>query len=266
MKAAVISLAPTYGKTCLMSVLAGVYSRSQKKTAVIMSTGNALDNLDIISSEIRNDAVANPYVFKSMIEAAENGDRELLNYGVRQGSENVFVFNILGSAMSQDDKEEFFLTAMKKLPADLMLIEMCRNPLSEFNQQVLKEVDCVLCLVDQSSVSFRKLEEIRRVLNFAKEGLSDNVAYVISRYNPDVCSDKKITAMTGIKTASMFKFGYNPAIQKLALNSELDTIAYDIIIGDFNVVALRVQMLEIMQYLFDTSTRKIIRSIDKWYR
>lgn len=273
MKAAVISLAQTYGKTTYMSVLAGVFSRSQKKSVVILSTGNAKDNIDIIDCPIRNADVANPYILKSMVEAAERNDESLLNYGVRQGAENVFIFDILGSSMAQNEKEEFFITALNKLPSTLTLVEICGDYRSEFNRRVIAECDCCLALLDTSQKSIGMVPGFNKFLKEIdaadKDGLSDKaetVAYVLSKYDPNVMGEKKLVKQTGIASSGLLKFYYIPALQRYALNGELDKIAYDIIIGVNEVVQLRMALYEAMCYLFDSKNRKIVREISRWYK
>lgn len=268
-----ISLAPTYGKSTYISILSGVFSRSQKKSVVILSTGDANDNINLVDCPVRNDAVANPYIFKSMVESAEMRDESLLNYGIRQGAENVFIFNILNSSMDQYDKEEFFLTAMKKLPATLTLIEICGDYRSDFNRRVISECDCCMCLVDMSRKSIDMVKEFNKYLKEIdaddETGLSDKaetVAYILSRYDPNVMGEKKLTKITGIGEAGLLKFYYIPALQRYALNQELDKLAYDIIFGVNEVVQLRMALYEAMCYLFDSKDRKIVREISKWYK
>jgi len=65
---------------------------------------------------------------------------------------------------------------------------------------------------------------------------------------------------------NLFKFPYSPVVGKLALDGELDTIVYNILSGDHEVVNFRVPMQELMEFLFNTPTRKIVRSIDRWYK
>lgn len=273
MKAAVISLAPTYGKSTYMSVLAGVFSRSQKKSVVILSTGDANDNIGIVDCSVRNDDVANPYIFKSMVESAEKNDESLLNYGIRQGAENVFIFNILGSSMAQDEKEEFFLSALNKLPATLTLVEICGDYTSEFNRKVIKECDCCMAMLDVSQKSISMVPAFNKFLKELdaedRDGLSDKaetVAYILSKYDPNVMGEKKLVKQTGIAASGLLKFYYIPALQRYALNSELDKIAYDIISGVNEVVQLRMALYEAMCYLFDSKNRKIVREISRWYK
>ena len=55
-------------------------------------------------------------------------------------------------------------------------------------------------------------------------------------------------------------------LAKLAYNGELDKAAYNIIVGDYELVNFGTPMLEMMRFLFDAPNRKIIRGVDKWYK
>jgi hypothetical protein len=89
---------------------------------------------------------------------------------------------------------------------------------------------------------------------------------VLSRLNPIVVSDKKFSEKSGLKMVNLFKFPYSPIVGKLAFDGELDKICYNILVGEHEVVNFRMPIQELMEFLFDTPKRKIIRSIDRWYR
>jgi len=116
MRVAVMSVVPTLGKTALIEVLGGVYSRSQGRTVAVFSTGNAVDNIEMITNISRNDKLDNPYVVKALIENAYEEPEALLHYGVQAGDERVFIFDILNNVMSREEKYEFLEEAIKTIP------------------------------------------------------------------------------------------------------------------------------------------------------
>lgn len=263
MRVAVISVAPTLGKTCFMSVLGGVFSRSQARNVCILSTGDGRENVEIIDVKIRNDEVTNPYVFKSILSDSENGDKNLFNYGLRQGDENVFIYDVMSSSTSRSDKEDFFMDCIKKIPADLTLIEIVGDYKDEFNQRAIKACDCILLLFDTSIKSF---EAVRKWREEASEATKRVTGYVCSMYNPEVISEKKINKELGVGIGNMLFFPYSPVVKRLAVEGNLDRAAYSIISGDVEIVRQRSRMMECMQFLFDTPERKIIRGYDRWYK
>lgn len=264
MKVAVISAVPTCGKSTLIEVLGGVYSRSQGREVVVFSTGDARENISIVSNYGSNTNLDNPYIIKSMVENAGEDKNELLNYGIQAGDEHVFIFDIMNSVMPKEDKEEFLLNAIKTIPADLTLIEICGDVTDELNKKVMNLCDCSIVLTDPSQKGIKALNDVTKKLPAGNMQL--NRAIVLSRLNPIVVSDKKFSEKSGLKMVNIFKFPYSPIVGKLAFDGELDKICYNILVGEHEVVNFRAPIQELMEFLFDTPKRKIIRSIDRWYR
>ena len=94
--------------------------------------------------------------------------------------------------------------------------------------------------------------------------LSNNSGIVLTRHDPNVLSDKAMKGLINLDVSNILRFPYSPVVQKMSFNKQLDRIAYMIVQGDPSVQQFRMPMLEIMQYLFDTDKRKIIRGMDKW--
>lgn len=265
MKVAVISAEPTLGKSTFIEVLGGVFSRSQGKDVVVFTTGNAKDNIDLITNNMPANAnLDSPYVVKAMIENETEDPKTLLHYGIMAGDERVFYYDIMNSVMSDDDKLEFLLTAIKGIPADLTLVEIVGDVESDINKKVMDLCDCSIVLVDTSIKGIAKYKEIMSKLPGGSMQL--NSAMVVSRINPAVVSDKKFAEKIGKRTTDLYRFPYNPVLTKLAFNGELDSVIYNILVGDAEVVNLRMPMQEIMEFIFNTPKRKMIRSIDRWYK
>lgn len=264
MKVAVISTVPTCGKTVFCEILGGLYSRSQGREVAIFTTGNAKDNIELVSSRIYDRRLDSPQIFRAMVQNAGEDAKELLNYGVQAGEEHVYIYDIMGSSMAKNDQEDFLIEAINTVPVDLTLIEICGDIKSELNERALATCDCCLLLTEQSHRGFRTLSDMIR--GFTLPNLIYNRAIVISQCDPVVASDKKMAEEMKITVASLYKFPRSSQVAKLAYNGELDKAAYNIIAGDSELVSYRTPMLEIMQFLFDTPTRKIIRGIDKWFK
>jgi hypothetical protein len=264
MKAAVISAVPTCGKTTFIEVLGSVYSRSQGRDVVVFTTGDAKDNLEQITNLTGSEALDNPHVFRAMVQNSGEDAKELLNYGVQAGDEHVYIYNILGASMAQNEKEEFLLEAIDTVPADLTLIEIHGDVNSELNTAVMSKCDCCLLLTEQSPRGFREAKKLMNL--FTVPNMKYNRALVVSKYDPIVSSDKKMAEQLGISVQSIYKFPRNSVLAKMAYNGELDQAAYNIITGDYELVQFRTPLLEVMRFLFDTDKRKIIRGVDKWYK
>lgn len=264
MKVAVISVEQMLGKTTLIEILGGVYSRSQGKDVVVFSTGDVQDNIEIVTNFSKNEKLDNPYVMRALIEnTAEDASAMLTQYGVQAGDEHVFMFDILNTVIPDDEKIEFLLEAIDIIPANLTLIEICGDIRSSINKQVLEKCDCALILTDTSLKGVKLFESVRAKLPRA---LQFNSVMVLSRLNPQVAGDKKIAEKFKIKTNNIYRFPYNPVIGRYAFDGELDKIVYNIIVGDSEVVNLRMPMQELMEFIYNTPKRKIVREISRWYK
>lgn len=263
MKVAVISAAPTLGKTTLCQLLAGVFSRSQGREAVILTTGDARDNLEVITKYGSSVMIDSPHIFKAMLTSAGEDKRELYDYATQAGEEKVYIFDIMSSSMSQEDREDMFIETIKTLPAPLTLIEIAGDYKSEFNQKVLSMCDCALVLIDQSKKGIRDYDKLHLSLNGP---LKLNHCVILAQYNNNIASDKKFQEITKIPTRNTYKFPYMPILKKLSFNEELEKVPYEIVHANSEVVELRTHMQELMSYMFDSPNRKVIRGIDKWYK
>lgn len=264
MKVAVLSAVPTCGKTTLIEILGGVYSRSQGREVVVFNTGDATDNLEVVTCQSKVGSLDNPHILKAMVDNAGEDASSLLNYGMQAGDEHVFIYDILNAVMSDADKVEFLMTSIKKIPADLTLIEIEGDPMSSLNRKVLNECDCSIILCGTSNKDCRKLTELFNGMPNCKAKV--NRAIVLSKYDAAVCSDKRFAEKIGLKSQNVFKFPYNLQAAKLAFNGELDRICYNIIFGDYEVVNFRKPCQDLMEFLFNSETRKVIRSIDRWFK
>lgn len=264
MKVAVLSAVSTCGKSTLIEILGGVYSRSQGRDVVVFNTGDANDNIDMITCLNKNAALDNPHIVKSMIDNAGDDASNLLNYGAQAGDEHVYIYDVMNAAMSQPEKEEFLTSAISKVPADLTLIEISGSLKSPINKKVLEMCDCSIVLTEHSIKSCKRVQKVFENMPACKAKV--NHAVVLSKYDATVTSDKKFAERIGLKSQAIFKFPYNSQATKLAFNGELDRICYKVIIGDYEVTNLRKPVQDLMEFLFNSETRKVIRSIDRWYR
>lgn len=257
-------MVPTLGKTALIEILGGVYSRSQGRDVVVLSTGEGKDIIESVTNFSTVEELDNPYVIKSMIDGAGKDAKELLNYGVQAGDEHVYIYDVMASIMQDHEKEEFLLSCIDTLPANLTLVEIIGDVTSELNRKVMAKCDCSIILVDGSLKGIRKYHELMEKL--PKGAMQLNKAVVHAKYDKCTVSDKKFSEMLGVPVSELFKFPYSSVVKKLQLNGELDKVVYNILVGDYEVVEFRTPIQELMEFIFNTPTRKVVRGISKWYK
>ena len=198
-----------------------------------------------------------------MLESTSDKDTTLFHYGLKQGDEAVYLYDVMNASMDAQAKREFFLECIDRLPSDLTLIEITGDYNSDWNRDVMSHCDCFLVLFDTSkkglalAADFRANEKVEVV---------ERSAFILARYDPAVIGEKKIHKTTNIPNKVMFQWPYNVQVCKLGYDGILDQAAYDIIIGQGNLLPLRERIAELMRFCFDSPNRKIIREVTKWSR
>lgn len=262
MKVGILSAVPTCGKTTLMELLAAVFTISQRRTAALFSTGDLSDLKD--SVELQDiDAKPKTDIIRTMIEASA-GDKLLLDYGTRIGMENVFLYDVLGVEMEEEDKAEFLKKAVNAIPVDLTIVEFTGDLMSVVNQEVFKEMDCCFYLVPTSWKAIHTYVETLEKMPVCPARYNNKV--VAAMIDARSISDKKFAQLCGTKIEEIIRYPEIDLIPKEALAVHLDAIAQKIVVGDAQYVTLRTPFFEMMTYIYDSKDYKIIRPIEKWYR
>lgn len=264
MKIAVISQEQTSGKSSLMCLLGGIFSRSQSKNVAILSTGSAQENMNIVDMRDTSKELRSIHVFRALLASDAISGTELFDYGFRQGEENVFIYDIMGTVMDEDDKKSLFMEALNKLPADLTLVEIKGDIKEPFNYKVINACDAVLYVFNHSKIS---IENVRKYIDDPKlTSIAVRTGYVCAKYDRNVVGEKKLGTLMKMNARNILLFPYNSVVAKKALDGDLSSIVYNVMKGDNEVLVLRSKFLEIMQYLFDTDRFKYVRGIDEWFK
>ena len=262
MKVGILSAVPTCGKTTLMALLAAVFAISQRRTAALFSTGDLSDLK--CSVELRDvDAKPKTDIIRTMIESSA-GDKLLLDYGTRIGMENVFLYDVLGADMEDEDKADFLKKAVNAIPVDLTIVEFTGDLHNHVNQEVFKEMDCCFYLVPSTWKAINSYVNILEGMPVCPARYNNKV--IAAMIDAKSISDKKFAQLCGTKIEEVIRFPEVDLIPKEALAAHLDAIAQKIVVGDPNYVVLRSPFFEMMTYAYDNQYYKIIRPIDKWYR
>lgn len=264
MKVAVMSL-PDHqcGKSSFMVLLGTLFAHTQAKSSALLSTDKCVEVIKTVQCK-ENKSVSNSIAILSTVVA--NGlvtEDKLYNYAMQLGKENCFLFDLFDSNYDRDRSNELLLNLMARLKSELVLIEVKGNYESEFNQKVLQEADLVLCLFNMGIRSFERVAEFYQKANLA---MKRKTGFVCMRYDPNVISEKAISKRVSIPQSNIMLCPYNVIIPKLALSGKLDTIAGLIAEGNAEVINLRPKMVEVMQYIFDSSEVKYIKPHTSWYK
>lgn len=264
MKVAVISNQETQcGRSSLILLLAAVFSRSQRKQVSIFSTGTISSMINYVDVKTPKTAITSISVFKAMLSTGTVNDKEIYDYALRLGEEEVFAFDIFSSLIEDWQLRDLFFKIINKIKTELILIEVVGSLEDEFNKEVLKNVDAVINVFNHNQKS---ITAVRNYVDNFEQSIVRRTGYVCQKFDPQTIGEKKLSTLIQMNSRNIMLLPYNPVIEKECLNGTLNTVAKYIISGNNEVVNLRMKLCEIMQFLFDSSSYKYIRGVKEWYK
>lgn len=260
MRIAVISEIPQEGKTAIMCLLAGIFSRTQNKRAVILSATGASTTLEYNSQITQQDAMSSTAVLKALSETIGTRDEDILNYATRIDRYNLFTYKTTDTHMSQYDQEQLLHSLIEKDTFDLTLVEV-KDINNSATKQILEKMDAILYVFTQNPKSLRRLESYvqDKTGNYLRR-----TCFVCNKYDDTVCTDKKIAKRVGLNWKDIILIPYNSSIIKFALDGRLARVVELVVKGDASVVNMRQAFVKIMQYYYDSRNRKYIRGPELW--
>lgn len=253
----------TSGKTTLIGLLAGVYSRSHGRRVAIVSTGDIKDNKEMISIDYHNEVLANPHTIKAVLENGLENPDDILNYGAKQGREDVFIFDLVSGTIDENEQDEYFKRCVSQIPSDLMLVEIVGDINSDLNKAALDSCDAAIILFKPATKSIRKCRKFQEEIKEIKPGMPTMLC--CNEFDPVIINEKNLDKQV-ITKSSCLKVPFNMTIRKACFDGTLDRLCYDIIAGEGNVLSIRIRMYEILHWMLDDDRVKIVKEVDRWFK
>lgn len=264
MKVAVISDPDSRsGKTVFNIVLGTLFARTQQRTTVLLATDKMNDALESVRVKRNKSLLTSVAMLESVLTGGSTMKSSVLDYGIHIGEDKCYAYDIYDSSYDMEHLNSVLMKAVKKIKAELVLVEVNGSVTGAFEQELLREADVVLYLFNTN------LKSLKHLVNY-KESMPEEIerktGYICSMYNPEVIGEKLLAKKIASSVKNVMLFPYNPHLAKEAMNGTLDTVAPHIAKGDALVLNLRSKLLEVMQYLFDTGTVKYILDMTKWFK
>ncbi len=264
MKVAVISNNPgQVGKSSFILLLASLFARTQRKQVTVLSTGSLAEMYAQAAIDNRGQESKSINVYSAFIRAAAVSNDSVLDYANRIGSEEVYTLDIFSAAIKLEDMQELFLTTLNAIKTELILVEIAGDINTEFNHTVMNECDVVLNVFNATRQS---MEAVKKYTEEYDERVVARTGFVCQKYDAKGLGEKRIASTAGINIRNMMVVPYNTVVIKKCFEGELNTIAKAITEGNSEVISLRIKLLEVMQYLFDSDKYKYIKGPSEWYR
>lgn len=261
MKVALVSMEPKCGKTSFAQIFAGIFSRSQMgRYAAILTTGDVQAYLDNISTKV--DKLINPYALDGILNSNPEDPNDILAYGIRQGQENVYIFNT-NFGTREKESEKLLLRLLNTINVDLTLLEIQGDPREEKNKNLISKCDVTIYLCTTDRQSFK---DFRTYYDSLTNVERSRTCVLVSKHDESILSDRSVEGYVGLKRSYILNFPYSPLVAKYSIQQNIDSIPYLIYSQDVNWIKFRSKMLECMELVFDDDKNRVIRGLDKWHR
>jgi hypothetical protein len=218
---------------------------------------------DQVNVDLRASGLKSVNVYNAAIKSALASQTDILDYAYRIGDEEVFAYDIFSSTRDSDDLDSLFVTTINNLKAELIIIEINGDINSEFNTKIIKECDAILNIFNCNMASMDAVKEYKDT--FDKHCVL-RTGYICQKYDANTLSESRVAKAIDNNRRTLMTVPYNGSVIVESYNRNLNSLAALIAKGDASVIALRMKLLEIMQYLFDTGKYKYIKGIDTWYK
>lgn len=163
----------------------------------------------------------------TLIKQGALGEGSLQDYTISK-TEYLNILEPITSCIDDNKATKILTYVMGTLDREIGVIDVSTELAEEATQEVLKKSNYIICVLDNSVLTFNKLKDWRSEVwgEFLK---SKHVMYLFNNYNPNVTDLKRLSATIGVQHRDTWKLAYNPLIQKYCNNGELDLVVKHIL-------------------------------------
>lgn len=249
------------GMSSFISLLGSFYAKTQHRKVAILTTGDIHDIMQLNDVKESKELVKSINVYRAIATSNVITDDELFDYGYRLGKEEVFAFENPGGELTIDKQVDSFKEILRRIHAGMTLVEIKGDLNSPINASILAIADVRLYVFNHSRQGMALAKHYRETSS--KEAVQ-RTGFVCLKYDRNVCSEKTIAATLGESIKRVMIVPYNSLIAKKCLDGTLNTMATLIATGNAEAINLRPKLLEVLQYIYDTQTRKVIKGVGEW--
>ena len=249
------------GLSSFVSLLASIFSKTQQKRVAILTNKSLQEILELNDVKVTNDSTKSVNIYRAAIQSSGIRDEDFWDYGYRIGEEEVYGFENVRPNLSIQEQIEMLESLKKRVNGDMTLIEISGDLNDPFNVHAIQSAHLVLYVFNHSPNSMRLLKAF---ISTYDQEVVRKTGFVCTKYDRNVISEKSLSKELGISQYRIMQVPYNSAICNKCFNGTLNYVARHVAMGHYEVAELRMKFLEIMQYLYDTKSRKYIKGIAEW--
>lgn len=279
MKIAITSDVPRTGKSTTAMLLGHIFSRTQEKRVAIFSTGDIEELIELTEPRGSFSSLNSTAVLNALLKNNSLNGEELYDYAIRSGEDDVHLFNVFDRTMSLEDAEEILTNTINIVNQStyMTLIDICGDPKSALNQTIMRDADVILNIFNHDlksihaakesmvALSKKEMKTEKNVKDYSRE-IAFKTCYVCGKYDRNVLSEKKVAGVLGVTARNITVVPYTSSLQSMCLQGAIHKSSSYIVEGHPAFVEYRIKLLEIMQVLYDSGSRKVIRGVSEWHR
>lgn len=251
------------GRSSIIMITSSVYSITQNNRVAILSTGDISNFRKSIQISDNTSPSRSTSVYKSMLTSGQLKPEEVMDFGSKIGKEEVYLFDIFSTSLDVTDVNDIFISTLSLLRRELVFVELQGNLDDEFNQAVIDECDAILFIF---TPDHKSIESIKTLSETLPKKILRKSGFMCNKYDRDVISEKHLAKLIGIDVKNVLIMPDNKQVKKLSLSGELNKIGMSIVLGEGEVLDMRIRVKEFMSYLFDTKAHKIIKGVEQWHK
>lgn len=263
MKVAVVSEANRQvGKTALSLMLANAYPSAVGKESVYVrnhSLDEALGleafsnnvvsiekSISVITSLSRTDAISN-----------EN----IVDYCYKPANAQAMLFDIYSENVPKQEAHDNFMNVISKLGNRFIVMDLNGNPKDEYVKKMIDECNTTLYCFRPIK---RECDAAREYYDSLDEDEKLRTKLVCTMWDMNGVKKKEIQDFMKIRTNSILWFPYHVNISRTMFESRLCLLNKLMIDGRDNCLSLRQPLKDILSYLCDTPSFKVVKEVSKW--
>lgn len=250
------------GKTALSLLLVNAYPNATTRESVYVTNGS-LD--EILTLEQFTDGAVSIEKSINVVTALSSTDsiskEDILDYAYRPVNTNAMLFDIYSHTVNQEEAKFNFMSVIDKLGSRFIVMDLNGDPYSSEVKGIMDECDVILYVFKPTKADATKAREYLDSLDIHDKA---KVKLVCNMWDDMGIKKKTIQDHIKLRANSILWFPYHTNIQRTMFEGRLCVINRLMIEGRDTCVSLRQPIKDILSFICDTNSVKVIREVSKW--
>lgn len=243
-------------------MLSNAYPNATKKESVYVTNGslNEILNMQQFSDNIVS-VEKSIGVLTALSSTQSISNEDILDYAYRPTNTNSMLFDIYSQNIGHEEANHNFMSVVKQLGSRFIIMDLNGDPKSPAVKELIDKCDVVLYMFKPTK---RDAENAASYLESLSEDDKLKTKLVCGLWDDMGVKKKGIQEITKIRANSILWFPYHVNIQRTMFEGRLCVLNRLMIEGRDQCVSLRQPLKDILSFICDTKSVKVIREVNKW--